>query len=66
MPTGRLMFLLFVLVLIGALVYLNVGRREQGTQTVTLSPKAYIERVEAGRQTSEDTVRESEGRQPGR
>jgi hypothetical protein len=66
MPTGRVVFILLVRVGVGAPVYLNVGRREQGTQTVTLSPKAYIERVEAGRQTSEDTVRESEGRQPGR
>ena len=50
MPTNRLMFLLFVLVLVGALIYLNLGKQERGTETVTLSPKAYIERVEAGKQ----------------
>ncbi len=51
MPTNRLMFFLFVLVLVGALVYLNQSRQEHGTETVTLSPKAYIERVEAGKQS---------------
>ena len=49
MPTNRLMFFLFVLVLVGALVYLNYGKQQSGTETVTLTPKAYIERVEAGK-----------------
>ena len=49
MPTNRLMFLLFVMVLIGALVYLSTARKDNGAETVTLSPKDYIERVEAGK-----------------
>ncbi len=57
MPTGRLMFFLFVLVLVGALVYLNQSKQERGTETVTLSPKAYIERVEAGKQPSAEEQR---------
>ncbi len=55
MPTNRLVFFLFVLVLVAALVYLNVGNKERGTETVTLSPKAYIERVEAGKAKPAET-----------
>ncbi len=57
MPTGRLMFFLFVLVLVGALVYLNQSKQERSTETVTLSPKAYIERVEAGKQPPAEAQR---------
>ncbi len=49
MPTNRLLFLIFLLVLVGAVLYINYGPGQHDTETVTLSPKAYIERVQSAR-----------------
>jgi len=57
MPTNRLLFLLFLLVLAGALIYLTYGPAQHGTETVTLSPKAYIERVESGKRPAPEPAR---------
>jgi hypothetical protein len=51
MPLNRLLFLLFLVVLCGALLFLLYGPGERSTKPVTLTPKAYIEKVEQERQT---------------
>lgn len=49
MPLNRLLFFLFVLTLIGSLVYILYGPGTHTTESVTLTPKQYIERVQADR-----------------
>jgi hypothetical protein len=49
MPTSRLMFLLFVVVLAGSILYILYGPGQQSTESVTLSPRQYIERVQSER-----------------
>jgi hypothetical protein len=49
MPTTRLVFFLFFLVLAGSLFYLKYGPSKQTTEPLTLTPKQYIERVETKR-----------------
>lgn len=50
MPTNRILFFIFVLALIGGLLYINYGAKQHDVETVTLTPKQYIERVQEGRQ----------------
>lgn len=52
MPTSRLMFFLFFLVLVGSLVYLKFGPSQQSSESATMTPKQYIERVEGERQAA--------------
>jgi hypothetical protein len=52
MPLNRLILLLFVLVLIGSLVYLGQRPGSHPDTAMTLSKKAYIERLEAERRES--------------
>jgi hypothetical protein len=49
MPTNRLVFFLFLLVLLGSVLYLAYRPGGQTQGPVGLTPKEYIERVEAGR-----------------
>ena len=49
MPLNRLLFLLFLAVLCGAVLYILYGPGEQATRAVSLTPKAYIEQVERDR-----------------
>ncbi len=56
MPTNRLLFFIFLLVLVGSVLYLNYGPGSHDTETVTLGPKAYIERVQSGRDKDRTTA----------
>lgn len=51
MPTNRLLFFIFLLFLVGAILYILYGTEQRQTEAVTLTPKAYIERVQSGRDT---------------
>jgi hypothetical protein len=57
MPLNRLLFLLFTATLIGSLIYLLSGTGTDPVEPVALSPKAYMERVEAARETPQEPAR---------
>ena len=58
MPVNRQLFFIFFIVLVGSLLYLKFGPATHDTETVTLTPKQYIERVQQGRQAPDSPERQ--------
>ncbi len=58
MPVNRQLFFIFVIVLVGSLLYLKYGPGKHDTETVSLTRKQYIERVQEGRQAPDAQERQ--------